>query len=85
MANSTTRRFSTGSTPGRPRQTGQVFWFGGAPNFAEQPQKIFDCGQQLGVHLEPDDGFVVHRSVQRESRVQRSGLCVFALALGESS
>jgi hypothetical protein len=43
MAYSTTRRLSTGSTPGRPRHSGQVFSFGAAPNVAEQPQKIFDC------------------------------------------
>src|SRR5271167_2652321 len=40
-ANSTARLFSTGSAPGRPRQTGQMLVFGGAPNFAEQPQKAF--------------------------------------------
>ena len=42
IANSTTRRFSTGSTPGMPRQTGQTLVLGGAPNAAEQPQKIFE-------------------------------------------
>src|SRR5437867_12230160 len=30
---------STGSAPGRPRQTGQVFELGGAPNRVLQPQK----------------------------------------------
>src|SRR5580658_4539244 len=38
-ANSTARLLSTGNAPGRPRQTGQTFVFGAAPNFAEQPQK----------------------------------------------
>src|SRR3712207_507220 len=43
MANSTTRALSTGSTPGRPRHTGQVLWLGSAPKLVEQPQKIFVC------------------------------------------
>ena len=34
MASSTAWRFSTGSAPGSPRQTGQTFVFGGAPNSA---------------------------------------------------
>ena len=38
----TASRFSTGSAPGRPRQTGQVLVFGGAPNLVEQPQKILE-------------------------------------------
>ncbi len=38
---STTLRLSTGSTPGMPRQMGQVWELGAAPNFVEQPQKIF--------------------------------------------
>src|SRR5215472_3871362 len=42
IANSTTRRFSTGRTPGIPRQTGQTLVFGGVPKAAEQAQKIFD-------------------------------------------
>ena len=33
----------TGSAPGRPRQTGQVWLFGRAPSYAvEQAQNIFD-------------------------------------------
>src|SRR6185312_6972275 len=40
-ANSTARRFNTGSAPGIPRQTGQTLVLGGAPNLVEQPQKIF--------------------------------------------
>ena len=39
-ANSTACWFSTGSAPGRPRQTGQTLVFGGSPNCVEQPQKI---------------------------------------------
>src|SRR5689334_1028137 len=42
-AMATASRFSTGSAPGIPRQTGQVCAFAGAPNFVEQPQKIFEC------------------------------------------
>src|SRR5262245_16062258 len=41
IANSTTRRFKTGSTPGMPRPTGQTLVLGGAPKAAEHPQKIF--------------------------------------------
>src|SRR5512138_2713382 len=40
MAYSTTRLFSTGRAPGSPRQTGQVWELGEAPNWVEQPQKI---------------------------------------------
>ena len=32
--------FVTGSDPGRPRQTGQTWVFGGAPNVVGQPQNI---------------------------------------------
>ena len=42
MASSTAARFSTGSEPGMPRQTGQTCVFGAAPNAVLQPQKIFD-------------------------------------------
>src|SRR5262249_9261315 len=42
IANSTTRRFSTGRTPGIPRHTGQTLVFGGVPKAAEHAQKIFD-------------------------------------------
>src|SRR3989338_6127222 len=34
---------STGSTPGKPRHTGQTCVFGGAPKTAEQPQNSFDA------------------------------------------
>src|SRR3989339_1244941 len=39
--NSTTFLLRTGSTPGIPRQTGQVWVLGAPPNFVEQPQNIF--------------------------------------------
>src|SRR5438105_2810676 len=41
MASSTALRFSTGSAPGYPRQTGQTLVLGGAPNRVVQEQKIF--------------------------------------------
>src|ERR1043165_3106766 len=41
-ANSIARRFKTGSAPGNPRHTGQVFAFGSSPKRVEHPQKIFD-------------------------------------------
>src|ERR1035438_7330793 len=40
MANSTASRLSTGSAPGRPRQTGQTLVLGDAPKLVGQPQKI---------------------------------------------
>ena len=33
-------RFTTGSEPGRPRQTGHTWLFGSAPNVVVQPQNI---------------------------------------------
>ena len=40
VANSTALRFSTGSAPGKPRQTGQTLVFGRSPKCVEQEQKI---------------------------------------------
>ncbi len=37
-ARSTTSRFSTGSAPGSPRQTGHTWLFAVSPNRVEQPQ-----------------------------------------------
>jgi hypothetical protein len=34
--------FTTGSAPGRAKQTGQVWVFGSAPNVVLQEQNIFD-------------------------------------------
>ena len=42
MVNSTTFWFSTGSTPGMPRQIWQVCSLGPAPNLVEQPQNILE-------------------------------------------
>ena len=58
-ANSTASRFSTGSEPGRPRQTGQTFVLGCAPKAAEHEQKILRPGQQLDVDFEPDHRLVL--------------------------
>src|ERR1700674_4892478 len=47
MPSSTARLCSTGNAPGKPRQTGQVFEFGGSPKRVEQAQKalvnVFSC------------------------------------------
>ena len=40
MPNSMARRLITGSEPGMPWQTGQVWVFGAAPKVARQPQNI---------------------------------------------
>ena len=40
MAYSIASRFTTGSEPGRPRQTGQTWVFGSAPKAVGQPQNI---------------------------------------------
>src|ERR1700683_3056767 len=42
-ANSTAFRFNTGRAPGRPRQTGQTFVFGGSPKRVEHEPKIFEA------------------------------------------
>jgi hypothetical protein len=42
MANSTTFLFNTGSAPGRPKQTGQVWELGSEPKAVEQPQNILE-------------------------------------------
>src|SRR6476619_5407037 len=42
IADSTAFRFTTGSEPGKPRQTAQTWVFGSAPNAVEQPQNIFE-------------------------------------------
>jgi len=36
-------RLTTGSEPGRPRQTGHTCVFGSAPNVVGEPQNIFDA------------------------------------------
>ena len=55
IADSIAFALTTGIEPGRPRQTGQVWVFGSAPNSVGQPQNIFVLRAQLDVHLEPED------------------------------
>ena len=43
MVASMAAALATGSEPGRPRQTGQVWVLGSAPKVVEQPQNIFDA------------------------------------------
>ena len=43
IADSTALALTTGSEPGRPRQTGQTWVLGSAPNAVEQPQNILDA------------------------------------------
>ena len=43
MVDSIAFSLATGSAPGRPRQTGQIWVFGSAPNSVEQPQNIFEA------------------------------------------
>src|SRR5512132_1548006 len=42
IADSTAFLLTTGSEPGKPRQTAQTWVFGSAPNAVEQPQNIFE-------------------------------------------
>ena len=60
MAYSTTWRLSTGRTPGMPRQTGQVWVLGGAAEGRGAAAEDLGPGFELGVHLQPDDGFEFH-------------------------
>src|SRR5215212_11772087 len=43
IADSIALALTTGSDPGRPRQTGQVWVLGSAPKAVEQPQNILDA------------------------------------------
>ena len=43
MVDSMAAALATGSEPGRPRQVGQVWVLGSAPNVVEQPQNILDA------------------------------------------
>jgi hypothetical protein len=43
IADSTALTLTTGSEPGSPRQTGQTWVLGSAPNAVEQPQNILDA------------------------------------------
>ena len=50
-------RFSTGSAPGSPRQTGQTWVFGARAERRAAAAEDLRRGQQLRVDLEADDGF----------------------------
>lgn len=43
MVASIAAAFATGSEPGSPRHTGQVWVLGSAPKVVEQPQNIFEA------------------------------------------
>ena len=72
-ASSTARRFSTGSAPGSPRQTGQTCVFGGAPKRGAAAAEDLRRGQQLRMDLEADDGFEQHRYGARSTPSPRPG------------
>ena len=54
MASSTALWLSTGSDPGRPRQTGQTLVLGSSPNMLRAPAEQLGGRLELAVHLEPD-------------------------------
>src|SRR3990170_6994509 len=68
IANSTAFLLRTGKTPGRPRQTGQVWELGASPNRVLQPQKIFDAVRSWACTSSPitasyvSSEFIVHSS-----------------------
>ena len=76
VANSTARRFRTGSAPGRPRQTGQTLVFGGAPKRLAQPQKALVSVRSWTWTSSPMTGSYLARI---------SGEMVTAVAIGKSS
>src|ERR1700693_6301863 len=62
VANSTARRFSTGSAPGRPRHTGQTLVFGGSPKCVEQEQKILEAVRSWTCTSSPITGSYLARA-----------------------
>src|ERR1700685_2518002 len=68
-AKSTALRFSTGRAPGRPRQTGQTFVFGGAPKRVEQEQKILDTVRSWTCTSSPITGSYLARAATEISGV----------------
>ena len=67
VANSTALRFKTGSAPGRPKQTGQTFEFGGSPNRVEQEQKILLVVSNWTCTSSPMTGSYFARAARRLS------------------
>src|SRR5580658_2380550 len=68
-AKSTALRFSTGKAPGRPRQTGQTFVFGGAPKRVEHEQKILDTVRSWTCTSSPITGSYLARAATEVSGV----------------
>ena len=66
--------FSTGSAPGRPRQTGQVFEFGGSPKRVEQPQNALVSVSSCACTSSPMTGsyFAITSGAIRETFLGRS-------------
>src|SRR5277367_517 len=67
-ANSTARRFNTGSAPGSPRQVGQTCVFGSPPYRFTHPQKAFDSVSSCTWTSSPITGWYFART-SGESRV----------------
>ena len=55
----------TGSAPGKPRQVGQVWLFGSAPNSTGHAQNILLTRLELDVDLEADGRQVFHFRIPR--------------------
>ena len=71
--------FGTGSAPGMPRQTGQIFVFGSPPNSLRQPQNILRLGLELDVTLDADDRLVLGAHARTAStRGLRASACFVA-------
>ena len=60
MANSTTRLFSTGKTPGKPAHTGQVLCIGLLAKLGRTAAEDLRLSQELGVDFQAYDAFVFH-------------------------
>ena len=56
IADSTATRFTTGSEPGRPRQIGQTWVLGAAPNSVGQPQNILSRSSSSTCTSSPSTG-----------------------------
>ena len=50
----------TGSTPGRPRSTGQAWVLGSAPKVVQRRKRSCSCGE-LDVDFQADDAFPLHQ------------------------
>src|ERR1700690_3395082 len=68
-ANSTALRVSTGSAPGRPRQTGHTLVFGGLPKRVEHEQKILVTVKSWTCTSSPMTGSYLARAATEVSGV----------------